>query len=177
MLRFLPILITGIYFKDRNQTHRTVYYISGSVVCKIVFCYESSDIPDNAIRKTRRKRGRRRGRTQPIAKRYVFQSNATSESNLFLIKFIPMIILSGFWFLSCLSSLVFLSIIGFEKLSINNRVLRLYGQPHLMDHETKEVHLSVPLSALKVSEFDSGNLKWIYFYHLSSVALLSDQHV
>ena len=48
----------------------------------------------------------------------LFPINLTSDSNLFLIEFIlrwPMIILCGFWFLSCLSSqmpLVFLSIIG-----------------------------------------------------------------
>ena len=48
-------------------------------------------------------------------------TNVTSDSNLFLIELIlrwPMILLCGFWFLSCLSSqmsLVFLSIIGSEK--------------------------------------------------------------
>ena len=45
------------------------------MVCKIVFCFEFPDIPDNAERTTRR-RGRRR-RTQAIAKRYAFHSNAT----------------------------------------------------------------------------------------------------
>ena len=45
-------------------------------------------------------------------------TNLTSDSNLFLLEFIltwPMIILCGFWLLSCLSSqmpLVFLSVIG-----------------------------------------------------------------
>ena len=48
-------------------------------------------------------------------------TNLASDSNLFLIEFIlrwPMIILCGFWFLSCSSlqmSLVFLSITGSEK--------------------------------------------------------------
>ena len=47
-------------------------------------------------------------------------TNLTSDSNLFLTEFMlrwPMIILCGFWFLSCLSSqmpLVFLSILGSE---------------------------------------------------------------
>ena len=51
----------------------------------------------------------------------LFPINLTSDSNLFLIEFIlrwPMIILCGFWFLTCLSLLmqfVFLPIIGFER--------------------------------------------------------------
>ena len=49
---------------------KTVYCISCLVVCKIVFCSEFPDIPDNAGRKTRRRR------TQAIAKRYVFHANA-----------------------------------------------------------------------------------------------------
>ena len=43
------------------------------MVCKIVFCSEFPDIPDNAGKVTRR---RRRRRTQAIAKRYAFHANA-----------------------------------------------------------------------------------------------------
>ena len=42
------------------------------MVCKIVFSSEFPDIPENAGRKTRR----RRRRTQAIAKRYAFHANA-----------------------------------------------------------------------------------------------------
>ena len=42
------------------------------MVCKINYCSEFPDIPDNAGRKT----GRRRRRTQAIAKRYAFHANA-----------------------------------------------------------------------------------------------------
>ena len=40
------------------------------MVSKIMFCSEFPDIPDNAGRKTRRRR-----RTQTIAKRYAFHAN------------------------------------------------------------------------------------------------------
>ena len=42
------------------------------MVCKIVFCPEFLDIPDNFGRKTRKRR-----RRQAIAKRYAFHANAT----------------------------------------------------------------------------------------------------
>ena len=48
LLTFLRILITVMYFKDRNWISKTVNCISCSVVCKIVFCSEFPDIPDNA---------------------------------------------------------------------------------------------------------------------------------
>ena len=44
------------------------------MVCKIAFCPEFPDIPDSAGKKTRRRR--RRKRTQAIAKRYAFHTNA-----------------------------------------------------------------------------------------------------
>ena len=47
-----------------------MYCIRCSVICKIVFCSESPDIPDNAGSKTTRRR------TQAIAKRYAFHANA-----------------------------------------------------------------------------------------------------
>ena len=48
LLKFLHILITVMYFKDRNWISKTINCISCSVVCKIVFCSEFLDIPDNA---------------------------------------------------------------------------------------------------------------------------------
>ena len=42
------------------------------MVCKIVFCSEFLDIPDNDGKVKRRRR-----RTQTIAKRYAFYANAT----------------------------------------------------------------------------------------------------
>ena len=45
---FLCILITVMYFKDRNWISKILNCISCSVVCKIVFCSEFPDIPDNA---------------------------------------------------------------------------------------------------------------------------------
>ena len=74
LLKFLRILITVMYFKDRNWISKTVNCISCSVVCKIVFCSEFPDIPDNAGKVTRGRRRRRR--TQAIAKRYAFHANA-----------------------------------------------------------------------------------------------------
>ena len=79
LLKCLRILITVVYFKDRNWICKTVYCISSLVVCKIAFCSEFPDIPDSAGRKTRR---RRRRRTQAIAKRYVFHANAKIKSKL-----------------------------------------------------------------------------------------------
>ena len=75
LLKFLRILITVMYFKDRNWISKTVNCISCSVVCKIVFCSEFPDIPDNAGKVTRGTRRRRR-RTQAIEKRYAFHANA-----------------------------------------------------------------------------------------------------
>ena len=46
------------------------------MVCKIIFCSEFPDIPDQAGKKTRRRRSRR---TQSIAKRYAFHANAIKE--------------------------------------------------------------------------------------------------
>ena len=46
--------------------------IGCSIVCKISFCSEFPDIPDEAGRKTRR-------RTQTIAKRYAFHANVTGR--------------------------------------------------------------------------------------------------
>ena len=43
LLKFLRILITVMYFKDRNWISKTVNCISYSVVCKIVFCSEFPD--------------------------------------------------------------------------------------------------------------------------------------
>ena len=54
---------------------KTVYCISCLVVCKIVFCSEFPNIPDDAGRKTRR----RRRRTQVIAKRYALHANTKRE--------------------------------------------------------------------------------------------------
>ena len=56
LLTFLRILITVMYFKDRNWISKTVNCISCSVVCKIVFCSEFPDIPDKAESRTRRRR-------------------------------------------------------------------------------------------------------------------------
>ena len=50
---------------------KTVYCIGCLVVCKIVFCSEFPDIPDNASKKTTTRR-----RSQAIAKRYAFHANA-----------------------------------------------------------------------------------------------------
>ena len=71
--KFLRIVITVVHFKDRNWISKTVNCNSCSVVCKIVFCSEFPDIPDNIDKVTRK---RRRRRTQAIAKRYVFHANA-----------------------------------------------------------------------------------------------------
>ena len=56
--------------------------ISFLVVCKIVFCSEFPDIPDNAGKVMRR----RRRRTQAIAKRYAFHANATRKPTGFATK-------------------------------------------------------------------------------------------
>ena len=76
LLKFLRILITAVYFKDRNWITKTVYCIACSMVCKIMYCSEFPDIPDKAGRKTRR----RLRRTQAIAKHCAFQANAISIS-------------------------------------------------------------------------------------------------
>ena len=74
-LKCLRILITVVFFKDRNWICKTVYCSSSFVVCKITFCSEFPDISDSAGRKTRRRR------TQAIAKRYAFHSNAINTKN------------------------------------------------------------------------------------------------
>ena len=56
LLKFLRILITVMYFKDRNWISKTLNCISCSVVCKIVFCSEFPDIPDKAERRTKKRR-------------------------------------------------------------------------------------------------------------------------
>ena len=78
LLRFLRILVTVMYFKDRNWVSKTVNCISCLVVCKIAFYSEFPTIPDNAGKVTRRTRRRRR-RTQAIAKRYAIHANAINE--------------------------------------------------------------------------------------------------
>ena len=78
-LKFLSILITVMYFKDRNWISKTVNCISCSVVCKIVFCSEFSSIPDKASKVTSR---RRRRRTQVTAKRFTFQANAINNTQI-----------------------------------------------------------------------------------------------
>ena len=78
LLKFLHILITAIYSKDRKWIFKTVNCISCSVVCKIDFCSEFPDILDNAGQVTRRTRRRRRRRTQAIAKGYAFHANAVT---------------------------------------------------------------------------------------------------
>ena len=70
-------LITAVYFKDHNRVFKIVYCIRCSVVCKIVFCSEFPDIPDNTGKVTRR-------RAQAIAKRYAFHANAI---NMILLNF------------------------------------------------------------------------------------------
>ena len=75
---WLRILIRVVYFKDRNWISKTVYCISCLVVCKIAFCSEFPNIPDNAGRKTRRIK------TQAIAKRYAFHANAINILKIIL---------------------------------------------------------------------------------------------
>ena len=70
LLKVLRILIAVVYFKVRNWISKTMYCISCSMVCKIVFCTEFPDIPDKTGRKTTRRR------TQAIANRYAFHANA-----------------------------------------------------------------------------------------------------
>ena len=79
LLKFLRVLLTLMYFKDRNWISKTVNCISCSVVCKIVFCSEFPDIPDNAGKVTRR---RRRRRTQANAKRYAFHANTIKDTKM-----------------------------------------------------------------------------------------------
>ena len=75
LLKLLGMLITAVHFNDRNWITKTGYYIS----CKIVFCSEFLDIPDNAGRKTRRRK------TQATAKRYAFHANAKRWNILFCL--------------------------------------------------------------------------------------------
>ena len=77
LLKCLRILITAVYFKDRKWISKTVYCVSCSMVCKIIFCSKFPDILNKAGRKKRRRR------TQAIAKRYAFHANAI---NLLLIE-------------------------------------------------------------------------------------------
>ena len=72
LVKLLHSLIKVVYFKGRKWISKTVYCISFSMVCKIVFCSVFPDIRDNAGKVTRR----RRRRTQAIAKRYAFHVNA-----------------------------------------------------------------------------------------------------
>ena len=51
-------VITTVYFEDRKWISKTVFCISSSMVCKIVFCSEFFDIRDNAAKKVTRKRRR-----------------------------------------------------------------------------------------------------------------------
>ena len=53
------------------------------MVCKIIFCSEFPDIPDNAGKVMRSRRTRR---TQAIAKRYAFHANATRKATGFATK-------------------------------------------------------------------------------------------
>ena len=88
LLRFLRILITTVYFKDRTWISKTVYCISSLVICKIVICSEFPDIPDNAGRKTRRRR------IQAKAKHHAFHANATKlyRRNIFLFVYLLFVI-------------------------------------------------------------------------------------
>ena len=63
-----------MYFKDRKWISKTVYCISCSMVCKIIFCSEFPNIPDKTGRKIIRRR-----RTQAIAKRYAFHANTIKQ--------------------------------------------------------------------------------------------------
>ena len=98
-------------------------------------------------------------------------TNLASDSNLFLIEFVlrwPMIILCGFWFLSCSSlqmSLVFLSITGSEK-GLSNFPETLRSTASNGWYDERDSYLSV-LRALRIPEFDWGNLKRVYHYLLS----------
>ena len=58
------------------------------MVCKIAFCSEFPNIPDNAGRKIRRRKKRRR-RTKTIAKHYAFHANAEIERK-YTIDLIPL---------------------------------------------------------------------------------------
>ena len=68
LLKCLLVLITVVYLKVHKWICKTVYCSSSLVVCKIAFCSEFPNIPDNTGRKTRR-------RTQAIAKHYAFHTN------------------------------------------------------------------------------------------------------
>ena len=78
LLKCLRILITVVYFRDREWVCKTVYYsfILCIKVCKIAFCSEFPDIAESSGRKTKR---RRRGKTQAIAACYAFHTNAINK--------------------------------------------------------------------------------------------------
>ena len=82
LLKCLRILITVVYFKDRNWIYKSVYCISSLVVCEIAFCSEFPDIPDSTGRKTTR-------RTQAIAKRYAFPANAINRNVDCVMNLVP----------------------------------------------------------------------------------------
>ena len=89
LLKCLRILITAMYFKDRNCISKTVNCISCSVVCKIVFFPKFPDIPDQVGKvTTRTRRRRRRRRTQAIAKRYAFHANAITSLYFYSARFV-----------------------------------------------------------------------------------------
>ena len=73
LLKFLRILMTTVSFKNQKWIFKTIYCISCSMVCKIIFCSEFHDIPNKAGRKQRIIIIRR---TQATAKRYAFHANA-----------------------------------------------------------------------------------------------------
>ena len=75
LLIFFRILITAVLFKVQKWISKTVYCISCSVVCKIVFSSKFPDILDNADRVTRRRRRKRR-KTRTISKCFAFYANA-----------------------------------------------------------------------------------------------------
>ena len=62
---FLRILIALMYFKGRNWISKTLNCMSCLVVCKIAFCSEFLDIPENACKVTRRRRRRTRSPGTP----------------------------------------------------------------------------------------------------------------
>ena len=94
LLKFLSILIALMYFKDRNWISKTVNCISCSVVCKIVFCSEFPDIPDNA-------RQEREGEEEHRQLQSVMRFTQTQKISL--LNFGPIIFvvtISPNWFLS-----------------------------------------------------------------------------
>ena len=53
-------VITTVYFEDRKWISKTVFCISSSMVCKIVFCSEFFNIPDNAAKVSHEKKDKNR---------------------------------------------------------------------------------------------------------------------